>query len=183
MRLTLNLASRRYVNESAIKWGYLLFSVLLLLLITFQVWLCLQSRQLNHSYQVEIDQLAQQLGNKVPERFTGAQIAAQKQDFSRAEELLQKDAFRWTALFDRMERLLSSGVSIRSFSPNYKDGSLVLNGVAKKLSDLQDLLNNLHADNFDQVFLQSQRQFDVDDFDGTKIPAIDFSLRLEGVFK
>lgn len=182
MKLSLNLASRSYVNERALKWGYLLFALLLLLIFLFQLTTYLQSRQLMLGYQANIKSLEQQLSGAVPEHFTAGQLAVQQQAISRAEALLQKDAFRWTALFDRLETLLPRDVSIRSFSPNYKDDSLILTGVAKKLTDLQQLLNNLHADSFQQVFLQSQGQVEVIGSDESKKTAHQFTIRLEGVF-
>lgn len=183
MRLTLNLASRRYVNERALKWGYFLLALLLIAILFFQVRTTLHNRRLNLAYHSEIASLKGQLGDSSPVRFSAAQIAAQKQAFSRAQAMLQEDAFRWTALFDRMEGLLPNPVSLRSFSPNYKDGSLLLTGVARELNDLQQLLNNLHADTFEQVFLQSQRQVSGDGLDKGAPRAIEFTLRLEGVFQ
>ena len=182
MRLTLNLASRRYVNERALKLVCLAVTLLLILLLCMQVWVSLQSREHNLAYRANVDKLQEQLSGKIPKRFTKEQIAAQQQEFARAKAILQEDAFRWTALFDRMERLLPSNVSISSFSPNYKEGSLQITGDAKTLSDLQDLLDNLYADSFSQVFLKSQSQIEVLDYQGQKQPALRFAILLEGVF-
>lgn len=182
MKLTLNLASRRYVNERALKLACLLLVAFLLLLLLFQARTSLQSREQILAMNVAIEKLAQQLQGEIPKRFSKEQIAAQQQDFAQAEALLRKDAFRWSALFDRMEGLLPENVSIRSFSPNYKEGSLVISGVAKNLIDLQDLLDNLHADSFRQVFLQNQNQIEVFDFQDEKRTALSFSILLEGVF-
>lgn len=182
MKLTLNLASRRYVNERALKWACLFLSFVLLLLLMVQAQTYLQSREQALKYKTTIEKLEQQLRGKVPKRFTKEQIVAQQHDFSQAENLLRKDAFRWTALFDRLEDLLPENVSIRSFSPNYKEGSLVISGVAKNLIDLQDLLDNLHADSFQQVFLRSQNQIEVVDYQEQKKTALAFSILLEGVF-
>lgn len=182
MKLTLNLASRRYVNERALKLACLILTLLLLLLLLLQARTCLQSREQNLVYRADIEKLEQQLGVTIPKRFTKEQIVVQQQGFARAKSFLQEDAFRWTALFDRMEGLLPKNVSIRSFSPNYKAGSLTINGVAKNLIDLQDLLDNLHADSFAQVFLKSQNQIEVLDYQDNKMPALSFTILLEGVF-
>ncbi len=181
MKLSLNLASRSYVNEQALKWvgGVLIF--LLLILLFFQLRTYFQDRQLNIGYRANIKKLELELHGKVPE-FTAEQIATQQLEYSRAEALLQKDAFRWTALFDRFEGLLPKNVSIQSFNPNYKSGSLVFTGVAKKLNDLQELLDNLHADRFEQVLLQNQSQVEVIDYADQKRSALAFSIKLEGVF-
>lgn len=182
MKLTLNLASRRYVNERALKLGCLMLLAILVMLLLLQIQTYLQSRELNLNYQANIEKLGEQLQGKIPKRFTKEQIVVQQQDFALAKSLLQKDAFRWTALFDRIERLLPENVSIRSFNPNYKAGSLGITGVARNLIDLQDLLDNLHADSFEQVFLKSQNQIEVNDYKDDKQPALAFSILLEGVF-
>ena len=182
MKLTLNLASRRYVNERALTWGCLALSLLLILLLAFQVRSYLQSREQNLAYRTNIAKLQEQLRGKVPKRFTAGQIASQQEDFARAKAMLQKDAFRWTALFDRMEKLLPSNVSIQNFSPNYKANSLVISGVARNLIDLQDLLDNLHADSFRQVFLKNQSQVKVRDYQDNERAVLSFSIVLEGVF-
>lgn len=182
MKLTLNLASRRYVNERALKLGCLIVTLLLILLLLLQGRNCLNDREQNLVKQANIDQLEEKLQGKIPQRFSKEQIVLQQQDFARAQDLLQKDAFRWTVLFDRLEVLLPKNVSIRSFSPNYKAGSLLITGVARNLIDLQDLLDNLHADTFQQVFLKSQSQIEVLDYQEAKRPALAFSILLEGVF-
>ncbi|SHI46503.1 type IV pilus assembly protein PilN [Malonomonas rubra DSM 5091] len=183
MKLTLNLASRRYVNEQALRLGYLIFSLLLVLLLLFQIRLLGLERQENESVRTEINTLQEQLKDKIPQRFDKAQIAAHQEQLGRAKALLLQDAFRWTALFDRLEILLPKNVSIVSFSPNYKDASLQISGAAKKLKDLQRLLDNLHGDNFKQVFLNQQSEGEVLDYAGNKQPAITFTIKLEGVFE
>lgn len=182
MKLSLNLASRRYVNERAFKRGFQLLLLLLLLLLAFQLWIFVQSRKQIGSYQINIGELELQLRGAVTKLLTAEQISKYEQDFRQASALIKKDAFRWTALFDRLEILLPNDVSIRSFNPNYKSGSLVFNGVAKDLAALQKLLDNLHGDSFRQVFLQNQDQVDVAGYGGEKLPAISFSIKLEGVF-
>jgi type IV pilus assembly protein PilN len=182
MKLTLNLASRRYVNERALKFSCLLISIILLGLLMFQVYGLLQGQQQQIALQVSIDQLTEKLQGKVPERFTAEQIAVQKKEYAEARAYLEEDAFRWTALFDRFEGLLPENVSIRSFNPNYEQGSLVISGVAKNLIDLQDLLDNLYADTFKQVYLNQHSQLEVPDYQGDKREALSFSIQIEGVF-
>jgi len=182
MKLTINLASRRFVNEQALKSTLTVVLTTLVIVLILQGMTWMQSHEQNLTYLQEINALEEQLRGKIPKRFSKEQIAEQQLRFSQAEALLQKDAFRWTALFDRFEKLLPANVSIRSFSPNYEKGSLAINGVAKDLIDLQDLLDNLHADNFDQVFLKTQSQVEVKDYMGSPQPALSFAIQLEGVF-
>ena len=182
MKLTLNLASRSYVNERALSLSCLLICFVLTLLLIFQAHYVLQGQEQNRAYQTEINALEAKLGSKLPKQFTKAQLAEQREIFNQAQDLLQRDAFRWTALFDRLENLLPTHVTLQNFNPNYQKGSLSITGVARQLGDLQQLLDNLHGDTFEQVFLTSQSWVDVIDYSGNKRPALQFSIQLEGVF-
>jgi len=182
MKLSLNLASRRYVNQRALKRFYLLLSLLLVLVLTFQTKSYLQGRSEIESVRSSLAQLRQQLQGGTVESLSAEQIDAQQRRFRQAQVLLQRDAFRWTALFDRLEKRLPAGASVRSFNPDYAQKSLVLTGVVRGLNDLQQLLDNLHAEHFQQVFLQSQNRVEVSDGAGGKRSALSFSIKLEGVF-
>lgn len=182
MKLSLNLASRTYLNQRALRQIYLLLGLLFLVLLAFQIKIYLTSHQQRLGLEKNIADLQTQLHGEPAPQLTADQISLQQQEHRQAEMLLQRDAFRWTALFDRFERLLPSGVSIRSFNPNYQQGQLQINGVARQLSDLQTLLNNLHGEKFRQVFLESQDWVEVSDGTGGEKPALGFSIRLEGVF-
>lgn len=185
MKVTLNLASRRYINRRALNQLGMLIILLLMVILTFQVRGYFQRRSQVQDYQknlAEMSQEYQQLLGETPRSLSPQQVEVQKIEFHKAEELLQRDAFRWTALFDRMEKRLPSGVSITSFNPDYKSKKLSLVGVAKNLPDLQELLKNLHKDSFTQVFLQNQNQVTVSDGQGGKTNALSFNVTLEGVF-
>lgn len=182
MKLSLNLASRRYLNQRVFKFAYLLVIASLLLLFALQLQTYLQSRNSIKQFQSNLTQLDLQLEGKVSSRLNAEEVEQQQEQLDYAETILQRDAFRWTALFDRMETYLPKGVSIRSFSPDYKKNSLVLRGVCKELVDLRMFLDNLHEASFQQVFLQNQNWTKVKDYRDIERPALDFSIRLEGVF-
>ena len=182
MKLFINLASRRHLNQQALKLTLSCIIVLLLLILVIQGNTYLQNRQLTLQYQDHLDSLQEQLLGKLPKQMTADELAAQRQGYNRAETLLQRDSFRWTVLFDQMENLLPAGVSIRSFNPDYGKNSLLLNGVAKKLKNLQYLIDNLQSAQFNQVYLKNQGETEVDDGRGGKRTALSFSISLEGVF-
>ncbi|MCK4690630.1 MAG: PilN domain-containing protein [Desulfuromonadales bacterium] len=182
MKLSINLASRRYLDQRALKMILSGVIVLLLFVLVIQGNAYLNDRQLARQHQAHLESLQEQLRGKLPKRLTLEELAEQRQAYKRAEVLLQRDAFRWTALFDRMESLLPDGVGLRSFSPDYDKNSLLMNGVAKKLKNLQDLLDNLQAGQFNQVYLKKQGEVKVDDGRGGKRTALSFSISLEGVF-
>jgi type IV pilus assembly protein PilN len=185
MKLTLNLASRRYFNRRAINQAYLLLCLMFCGLLVYLAIGFFQGRRQIKQYQVNIsDQQTQleKLQKELPRHLTAARIEKQKQDFMLAEEFLERDAFRWTELFDRLERLLPTGVSLRSFNPDYENRSLQLNGVARGLPELQALLDNLLADSFQQVYLQRHGRVEISAGAGDRITALNFSLKIEGVY-
>lgn len=182
MKLSINLASRRHVNQKSLN---LIFSVVILLLLCvllLQGTAYLKDRQLAMTYQAHLDALQGQLQGHLPERLDPKAIAERRKAYEQAQTLLQRDAFRWTALFDRVESLLPKGVSLRSFQPDYVKNSLMINGVARDLGRLQELLDHLQMENFQQVYLQNQGEVDVDDGRGGKKTALSFSISLAGVF-
>ena len=182
MKLSINLASRRHLNQQVLKLTISCIIVLLLLILAIQGNTYLQNRQQALQYQVHLDSLQEQLRGKLPKRLTPEELANQRQAYKQAEILLQRDAFRWTALFDRMEGLLPDGVSLGNFNPDYGKSSLLINGVAKNLESLQILLDNLQSAQFNQVYLKNQGEVDVDNGRGGKRKALSFSISLEGVF-
>lgn len=181
MKLSINLASRRHFNQRALQGTLSGIIVLLLLLLTLQGNSYLQSRQQAQRHQAHLAVLQEQLSGKLPEQLTPEQLAERRQAYAQAKTLLQRDAFRWTALFGRMEKLLPDGVSLRSFSPDYTKNSLLIHGVARDLTNLQALLDNLQAARFKQVYLKNQGEVEVDNGRGGKRTALSFSINLKGV--
>lgn len=182
MKILINLASQRYLNQPALR--LILSGVILLQLVvlTLQGNAYLKNRQLSMQHRAHLETLQEQLRGKLPERLTTEELAAQRQSYQRAEALLQRDAFRWTGLFDRMEKLLPDGVSLHGFNPDYAKNSLSILGVARTLAELQALLDNLQAAEVQQVYLENQGEVEVDNGRGGKRKALSFSIRLEGVF-
>jgi type IV pilus assembly protein PilN len=182
MKLSINLASQRHINQRALRVILSGIILLLLIVLALQGNAYLKTRQLAQQHQSHIDSLQEQLRGKLPKRLTAEDLAEQRQTYDQAAILLQRDAFRWTALFDRMERLLPEGVSLRSFNPDYNKNSLLITGAARNLHNLQALLDNIQAEQFHQVYLKNQGEVDVDDGRGGKRTALSFSISVEGVF-
>ncbi len=186
MKFNLNLASRRYLNKRALKNGFIAAVCLLLLLGGWQINALVAG---NHTLQLTQERL-QELQGRIeklrggPQKtLTVAQRAALEKEFSVATELLAQDAFRWTALLDRMEKLLPAGVSLSGFSPDYKKNVLALTGRARSLKEMRLFLDRLLKDKgFAQVYLKNHSRITVTDYADTEREAISFSLQLEGVF-
>ncbi|WP_298035954.1 PilN domain-containing protein [uncultured Desulfuromonas sp.] len=186
MKLTLNLASRTYVNRRALYTLYtvLLGALALVLVINLSYYIRLQgqSRQVKaHLAEVEAELESLKDGE-------GGKIRAE--DFQRLEdqvafanELLDKDSFRWTELLGRLEEVTIEGVSLRSIQPDYQTGSLNLRAAAKDVGILRDFLDSLIASpHFSYVYLLNQAEAEVKDNRGRERKAIDFSLLVKGAF-
>jgi len=181
MKLTLNLASRRYYDQELVRrWLYSLLSVLLLLLV-FQGYQWFTTRQQILIHQASVEELRKDLGLQ-PDLMTPEALTDRYTDYRTAQQLLQRDSFRWTELFDRFEHLLPEGISLRSFQPDYKGNSLRVEGVARDLRHLQALLDHLLADHFTQVYLRQHSNIQVSDGRGGQRSALSFTLEIEGVF-
>jgi len=182
MKLSINLASRRYHNQPALKLFLAIIIIILLLILVFQTNSYLHQRQQKLSYQAHLVELRQQLQGKLTKKITQEELAAQRQTHELAKRLLQRDAFRWTVLFDKMENILPEGISLRSFNPDYDNNSLAIHGVAKELKSLQNLLDKLQEAKFNQIYLKEQGEVKVDNGRGGERMALSFSINLEGVF-
>lgn len=186
MKLDLNFASRRYVNRKAVNKGYWLVAILLIGLFFWSVMECIFiSTQIEQNH-VQLSVL--QMDEKELFGTESIPLDSEKIETIRAEllssqELLDQDSFRWTQLFDRMEKLLPPGVSIRRFSPNYEKRSLAIEGVAESLRSLQTLLDRLlQAEGMVNVYLKRHAEIKVKDSEGRERIALSFSVDLEEVF-
>lgn len=181
MRLFLNLASRDYFSQRRTTLTLQLVGAVLLVMLLLQAGLLVQNLQLTATYQTQVAELDQQLkGEANPERLAPETLQQWEKAYDYAAQLLRKDAYRWTELLDRMEKLLPEGVSLRGFRPDYEQNSLALSGVARDLERLQRLLSNLQGDSFRKVYLTSQSRVLLRDPQGQERQALAFTIALEG---
>lgn len=186
MKFNLNLASRHYMNKRAVNQGFL--AVVCLLLI-FCGWTLnnlaaeYRSLQLERQHQAEVDRQLQNLRGEPKKPLSAKERAALENEFDVVEKLLARDAFRWTSVLDRMEKLLPAGVSLSGFNPDYEKGSLALAGRARNLKQMRVFLGRLLKNtDFKEVYLNSHSRIKVKDYADQEREAIAFSIELEGVF-
>jgi type IV pilus assembly protein PilN len=181
MKLTLNLASRTYLNRRALRFFYLAVIAVLLLLAAVNLYGYLRS-------QAEVGQLTAWLAEierqqKTPRReeqkMTQQEQQTLRADVDFANQNLKMDGFRWTQLLDHLEAVVPERVSIRGIRPDFRQGSFTLTGYARSVDDLRGFLDNLHASTgFNDVYLlQQSRQ---EQQDGSRL--LDFSIVVKGAF-
>lgn len=186
MKLTLNLASRTYVNRRLLYLGYALVLGTLVLLLAFGAHRAWRLRAHSLQLGVQLSTLEKTLGEVGEETepvVTAAEMARQKAQVTSANAILERDGFRWTVLLDRLEEMTLEGVTIVSLQPDYKARSLRLTGQARSLKELRAFLDRLiTSPAFSEVYLLQQGSAKVKTASGAERPALGFSLVLKGVF-
>jgi type IV pilus assembly protein PilN len=186
MKISLNLATRIYINRRALYAFYVLLAVLLV----FWLGLSLSSWQAERA---EIVRLEEQLhkvrsqlgsfGNEETLPFDSTDYQALLKDLAFAEDILARDAFRWTRLFLQLEQLMPEGASLRSLRPEHRERALSLTAVARENEQMNRFIDHLMAsEGLNQVFLLSQERIEVKDFAGQTRPAVRFSLLVQEAF-
>jgi Tfp pilus assembly protein PilN len=160
MEFRLNLASRGYLDRRSVRRWLLLIGGLLSVLLAVNllyVYRHLHQLRLVDAQTAEIEtKLAAQRG-QVPSDYTPERFARVMASVGAANQIIDADQFRWTALFSRFEELLPDNVAIRSLQPNFKDRSLQVNLVARDMAAMTELLDALLASaDMSQAYLQSQ---------------------------
>jgi len=185
MKLTLNLASRPYLNRRALRLTYAVIGALLLVLLLAQLNFWLQSNRQETLLQTRIGDLEQELGiaesgiNYTPEQF---EALSQRIAFS--NDLIQKESFRWTVLLDKLEGVMTDNARITAIKPEFKAGNLTLDGQCKSVADLRKLLDSLIASaDFRDVYLLSQAEGTTKLASGLEQKHIVFRVRVQGVLK
>jgi|GEM_PF-695191 len=160
MQVTFNFASRTYFNRRALSAGlWVMIAGLCVLLAWNGNFLRRSVHQISRIQDElgEMDQKLQQMrsapaGEKKPS--DPAQVSGH---VALVNGILDKDSTRWTGLLGRLEELVPDGVSVRGLRPDFSSGTLHLDGWARGIGDLRELLERLLAeDDFRGVFLLRQ---------------------------
>lgn len=159
MKLSLNLASRSYLNRRALYAMYAALITVLVLLLTLNLGFFLRGQFQARQLKARLAELDQELAGRqeVAKGFNPDAYDKMLAEIAFANEIILKDSFRWTALLDRLEEVVPDKVIIRGIQPDFKEGSLSLTGEARRVVDLRQLLDNLiHSPDFSDVYLLTQ---------------------------
>ncbi|PLY02580.1 MAG: hypothetical protein C0623_03750 [Desulfuromonas sp.] len=166
MKYSLNLASRSYINKRALYAGYLVCGIVLLagLMSNFGYYVKLQNqKRLTEVRLAELEEkiLASQ-GSEIAATYSAEGYKDILKEINAANRILERDAFRWTALLDQLEKVVPWDVSIENINPDHKKGVVKITGLAKDLSDMKRFLDNLiDSGDYVDVLLLSQSSVDV----------------------
>lgn len=156
MRLTINLATRQYVNMRLLNIGLALALALLAGMLVLRV------REIAYN-QVELGQvrhLAATAGERPGAlKVSEAQLQEVQKRISFANALIAKKSVNWLALLDHLEEVVPSGVTLSEITPGSQGNSITLGGIATGFGGIRAFIENLEKSSyFSDVFLMSQAE-------------------------
>ena len=154
MKLTINLATRRYINLRRLNAGLLLGFLLLATLLVFKV----REVAKNQAELGRIRNLAATAGNPPGAKVSEGELQALAGRVSFANELIQRKTVNWLALLDRLEEVVPEGVALSEIVPDQQGTQqLKIDGVARSFANLRALLENMEqSPAFSDVYLMAQ---------------------------
>ncbi len=186
MKLSLNLASRSYINRRPLYAIYAIVLAVLIVLLVLNLSYYFRAQAQSRQLGARISQLNQTLAkehSKSTLKVTKAQYDSLLKEIDFVNGILQKDSFRWTDLLNHLEKVVPDGVRIRGIQPNFKDNVLNLTGAARKVEDLQVFLDHLIlSPDFRDAYLMQQSRTTFKDESGREREAVNFTIVLKGVF-
>ncbi|QWV92254.1 PilN domain-containing protein [Geomonas oryzisoli] len=156
MKLTINLATRRYVNLRQLNTILAASFAILALVLVYLV------RELATN-QVEINKIKSQSaaasrGPAGAAPIPVEQMRALDANIAFANALIDRKAVNWLSLLDKLELVVPAGVALTQVEPSAKDPQVVsLGGVALTFENLRSFLENMErSPNFSEVYLLGQ---------------------------
>ena len=156
MRLTINLATRIYINMQRLNFfiaGALVLLTILLLFNAMKITAGFKEKgRLSHGITVLEGKTREIKSSAVPEKQYQALLSSIKF----ANGIIERKTFDWLMLFDRLESVVPEGIAISSIEPSPKDNALKLAGMAKSFGNLRKFVENLEESRFfTEVYLVS----------------------------
>lgn len=185
MKLTLNLASRTYLNRRALITFYWILIAALVALLVFNLLFFYRSQVQAQQIKGHLEELDRDLAKGQGEAQTFNQQAYDKllAEVDAANDIIAKDSFRWSDLLGALEQLVPEGVALRGIQPDFKDRSLELQGVAEDIPQLRSFLDRLVADErLGQATLLQQARIQPKDAGGGESEVVAFSISVKEAF-
>lgn len=190
MKLTLNLASRPYVNRRALYVAYAALAATMVLLLVANMVYAVRLRAAGEQARQRLAALGGQgtaVGDVV--RVSPEALKQQQESVAFANDILRRDSFRWTRLLDNLEASAVEGIAIRALQPDHKDRSLQVKGAARGVDELRRYIDQLMASgHFSEVYLLEQSREKAEKGGSatkSEVPqpaGISFSIVLRGAF-
>jgi type IV pilus assembly protein PilN len=158
MRLTINLATRIYINTRRLNYivvAAFALMIFLLLANVRNIATDLGELRLLNQRIAKLEAKTMKSANEavVPDKEYQALLASIKF----ANGLIEQKTFNWLMLLDKLEGIVPDGVAIVSIEPSPKDEGLKLEGIAKNFGNLRKFMENLEDSKyFTDIYLLGQ---------------------------
>ena len=153
MKLTINLATRRYVNMRRLNAGLALAFLILALTLVLKV----REVARNQAELTRIGKLSAAAGGRPGATVSEAELKAQAERIRFANELIGRKSVSWLTLLDRLEEVVPDGVALTMIEPDQRAQLLKISGVARSFANLRSFLENMEqSPNFSEVYLMAQ---------------------------
>ncbi len=156
MQFTINLATKSYINQKQLTWGVVLGSIVLLFFFFVNIKIFVfNAGEIDRLTKLEAASAARlgATGRAVTEEEYARLLLSIKQ----ANGIIERKAFNWLALLDRLESVVPEGVSLSTVEPGVNDKTLKLSGTALRFNNLRQFMEQLETSMvFPDVFLLDQ---------------------------
>ena len=162
MRLTINLATKTYLNMRQLNLFIAgAFAILLILLLVNIENIANDFKELGqlHDRIADLEGKTRKVaGSAVPEKEYEDLLAKIKF----ANGVIEQKSFDWLTLLDRLEEVVPDGIAITAIEPAPREGDLKLVGIANGFANIRKLMENLESSKFfTEVYLVSQTDMQV----------------------
>ena len=165
MRLSINLATRTYLNNRQLTLCLIGIFCVLLALLSFNIWRITSTIGETDSVKGELTAIEQKAS-------IGRQAVVPEQDYQRllghirfANAVIARKSFNWVGLLDQLEVVVPDGVALTRIEPDPKSMEVKISGSTLTFSRLRMLLENMEqAKTFSDIYLLSQTGINVGEF-------------------
>lgn len=153
MKLTINLATRVYIDQKKVRLFTLLAIVLLSLLLVLNIGVLVERLQETERVKKDLARLEEQK-KQVKHTVSDKDYKELIGHIRFANEAIAEKTYNWLGLLDHLESVVPDGVAVTTIEPDQKNGAIRLTGVTRNFSNIQTLMENLEtSNNFTRVFL------------------------------
>lgn len=153
MNLNINLATRVYVNFKQVNLFLVLSFLLCFVWMTFNAYLYAVNLEQMDSYA----EFTARKGKEGSKTVSDADYSIFLTNVKNTNNILYKHSYDWLTLLENLEKLVPSGISLRSLEPSNKGETLRLTGTAIGFSSVRTFIENLEASKeFTEVYLTDQ---------------------------
>lgn len=152
MKVTTNLATRRYVNLRQLNAFIVAAFLILGALLVYKV------REAAYN-QAEIARVKKLTAAALGSRPGAAPVDPQRQKaledkIAFANTLIARKTVNWTGILNHLEEVVPAGVTLTEVAPGQKEQLVRVSGVAKNFDNLRALMENMEqSPNFSDVYL------------------------------